>query len=98
MAELKIITGGTLQDDAAAFLDAWHRAERGELVAGRVLAFESLEGLVAHQPRPASRLTLTPPASPVFPPDPAQTATPCAPSGNRVLPPIQSPRIPARRG
>ena len=36
-----------MQDDAAAFLDAWHRAERGETVTGRVLAFESWEGLVS---------------------------------------------------
>jgi predicted transcriptional regulator len=45
MAEMKVIVGGSLDDDAAAFLDAWRRAERGEGVKERVLAFESWEGL-----------------------------------------------------
>jgi hypothetical protein len=44
MSEFKIVVGGTLQDDAAAFLDAWLRAERGEAVNEHVLAFESWEG------------------------------------------------------
>ena len=43
--DVRIIVGGDLGDDAAAFLDAWHRAERGEAVSERVLAFESWEGL-----------------------------------------------------
>jgi predicted transcriptional regulator len=47
MTDLKIIVGGSIEDDAAAFLDAWHRAERGEQVNERVLAFESWEGLAA---------------------------------------------------
>ncbi len=45
MAEAKIIVGGELADDAAAFLDAWHRAEGGESVDETVLAFESWEAL-----------------------------------------------------
>ncbi len=45
MTDVKVTVGGTLEDDAAAFLDAWRRAERGEQVDERVLAFESWEGL-----------------------------------------------------
>ncbi|MSP02218.1 MAG: hypothetical protein EXR07_14380 [Acetobacteraceae bacterium] len=45
MDELKVIVGGSAEDDAAAFLEAWHRAERGEAVNERVLAFESWDGL-----------------------------------------------------
>jgi predicted transcriptional regulator len=44
-SELKVSVGGSIEDDAAAFLHAWHRAERGEQVNERVLAFESWEGL-----------------------------------------------------
>ena len=47
MTDLKVVVGGTLEDDAAAFLRAWKRAERGEQVDERVLAFESWEGLAA---------------------------------------------------
>lgn len=45
MTDVKVIVGGSLEDDAAGFLNAWHRAERGEQVNERVLAFESWEGL-----------------------------------------------------
>jgi predicted transcriptional regulator len=45
MSELKVIVGGLIEDDAAAFLDAWRRADRGETVKERVLAFESWDGL-----------------------------------------------------
>ncbi len=45
-SDLKVSVGGSIEDDAAAFLHAWHRAERGEPVNQRVLAFESWEGLV----------------------------------------------------
>jgi predicted transcriptional regulator len=45
MDDLKLIVGGAIEDDAARFLDAWHRSERGEAVNERVLAFESWEGL-----------------------------------------------------
>jgi predicted transcriptional regulator len=45
MTEVKVSVGGSLEDDAAAFVDAWHRTERGEAVRERVLAFESWEGL-----------------------------------------------------
>jgi hypothetical protein len=43
--DLKVSVGGRVEDDAAAFLHAWRRAERGEPVNQRVLAFESWEGL-----------------------------------------------------
>lgn len=43
----KLLVGGSIEDDAAAFVDAWHRAERGETVNQRVLAFESWEGLAS---------------------------------------------------
>lgn len=45
MAEVKITVGGSIEDDAAAFLSAWHRAKRSARVHERVLAFESWEGL-----------------------------------------------------
>jgi predicted transcriptional regulator len=45
MAELKVIVGGSLEDDGAAFVRAWHRAGRGERVYERVLAFESWKSL-----------------------------------------------------
>src|SRR5260370_4896909 len=47
MTETKIIVGGGLEEDAVAFLDAWHRAERGETVDQNVLAFESWEALAS---------------------------------------------------
>jgi predicted transcriptional regulator len=45
MTDVTVIVGGALEDDAAAFLDAWRRTERGEAVDERVLAFESWDGL-----------------------------------------------------
>ena len=45
MDDVKVIVGGSVEDDATAFLDAWHRAERGAAVNERVLAFESWDGL-----------------------------------------------------
>ena len=45
MADVKLIVGGTVEDDAAAFVDAWRRTEQGEDVNERVLAFESWEAL-----------------------------------------------------
>lgn len=45
--EFKIVVGGTAADDAAAFLDAIARAERGETVRERVLSFESWDGLAS---------------------------------------------------
>ncbi len=45
---VKVIVGGALADDLAAFRSAWERAERGEHVEpDRVLAFESWEGLAS---------------------------------------------------
>jgi hypothetical protein len=45
VVETKIIVGGSLADDGAAFVQAWHRTERGERIHERVLAFESWESL-----------------------------------------------------
>jgi predicted transcriptional regulator len=46
MSDLKITVGGALEDEASRrFIDAWHRAERGELVRERHLAFESWDAL-----------------------------------------------------
>ncbi|HUB45305.1 MAG TPA: MarR family transcriptional regulator [Acetobacteraceae bacterium] len=46
MSEVKVVVGGTMEEDAADLLDAWHRTEQGEQVlAERVLAFESFDGL-----------------------------------------------------
>ena len=45
MTEKKVVVGGSLEDDAAAFLATWHAAEQGRLTEERVLAFESWEGL-----------------------------------------------------
>ena len=47
MAETKIIVGRGLEEDAAAFLDGWHRAERGEEVDENILAFESWVALAS---------------------------------------------------
>jgi predicted transcriptional regulator len=47
MTETKLIIGGGLEEAAAAFLDAWQRAERGEAVVETALAFESWEALAA---------------------------------------------------
>ena len=45
MNDVRIIVGGSLADDAGAFLDAWRRAESGEDVGERALAFESWDML-----------------------------------------------------
>ena len=45
MTETKLVVGGSLADDAADFVSAWHRAEKGAKIAEHVLAFESWEGL-----------------------------------------------------
>src|SRR5437868_4916044 len=47
MAQTTVIVGGSLEEDADAFLGAWRRAERGEHVDENVLAFESWEALAA---------------------------------------------------
>jgi predicted transcriptional regulator len=47
MHETQIVVGGSLEEDAAGFLDAWRRAAKGERVCDRVLAFESWEALAA---------------------------------------------------
>jgi predicted transcriptional regulator len=44
---VKLVVGGSIEDDAASFVDTWHRAERGERTLERVLAFENWEGLAS---------------------------------------------------
>lgn len=45
MTTTKLVVGGSLAEDAAAFVSAWHRAEKGAKVREHVLSFESWEGL-----------------------------------------------------
>jgi len=46
MSDVKITVGGAMEKDAShRFIDAWHRAERGEKFEERHLAFESWETL-----------------------------------------------------
>jgi predicted transcriptional regulator len=47
MAETKVIIGGSLEEDAAAFLGAWRRVEQGSEVHETALAFESWEALAS---------------------------------------------------
>ena len=46
MSDVKITVGGAIEDLAGrSFVDAWHRAERGESFRERRLAFESWDAL-----------------------------------------------------
>ena len=46
MNDVKITAGGAMEDEASRrFIDAWHRAERGETFHERHLAFESWDAL-----------------------------------------------------
>jgi predicted transcriptional regulator len=46
MNNVKITVGGAMEEEAARrFVDAWHRAERGESLHERHLAFESWDAL-----------------------------------------------------
>jgi predicted transcriptional regulator len=46
MSDVKITVGGAIEDEATrGFVDAWHRAERGESFRERNLAFESWDAL-----------------------------------------------------
>jgi predicted transcriptional regulator len=46
MSDVKITVGGKMENEAAQrFVDAWHRAERGEPFHERHLAFESWDAL-----------------------------------------------------
>ena len=45
MTDVKMIVGARIEEDAAAFVDAWRRAERGDHVCDRTLSFESWEAL-----------------------------------------------------
>jgi hypothetical protein len=47
MSDRKITVGGAKEEEAArAFVDAWHRAERGESFREHRFAFESWRALV----------------------------------------------------
>jgi len=47
MKNVKITVGGAMEEQAARrFVDAWHRAERGDSFHERHLAFESWDALV----------------------------------------------------
>ena len=47
MSDVKITVGGQMEDDASCrFVDAWHRAERGDTFHEHHLAFESWDALV----------------------------------------------------
>jgi predicted transcriptional regulator len=46
MSDVKITVGGAFEDETSRqFIDAWHRAERGETFHERHLAFESWDAL-----------------------------------------------------
>ena len=46
MSEVKVTVGGAMEQDASRrFIDAWHRAESGESLQERHLAFESWDAL-----------------------------------------------------
>lgn len=46
MSDVKLTVGGAMEDEASRqFIDAWHRAERGEIFHERRLAFESWDAL-----------------------------------------------------
>lgn len=46
MSKVNITVGGAIEDEASRrFVDAWHRAERGETFHERHLAFESWDAL-----------------------------------------------------
>ena len=46
MKDIKVTVGGALESEASwRFVDAWHRAERGEATQEHYLAFESWEAL-----------------------------------------------------
>jgi predicted transcriptional regulator len=46
MNDVKITVGGAIEDEAARrFVDAWHRAERGETFRERHVAFQSWDAL-----------------------------------------------------
>jgi predicted transcriptional regulator len=46
MSNVKVTVGGAIEQEASRrFIDAWHRAESGETVRGRHLAFENWDAL-----------------------------------------------------
>lgn len=48
MNDVRVTVGGSAEDDAADFVDAWERTERGEHVeTQRTHTFQSWEGMVA---------------------------------------------------
>jgi predicted transcriptional regulator len=51
MADSKVHVGDTVEDMGRRFIDAWHRAERGERMSERHLSFDGFETL-ARVPTP----------------------------------------------
>ena len=47
MIDAKLVVGGSLEEDAAAFVEAWHRGVQGDVAEENVLAFESWEALAS---------------------------------------------------
>ena len=46
MSDVKITVGGAIEDEASRrFVDAWHRAERGDFFCEGHLSFESWDAL-----------------------------------------------------
>jgi predicted transcriptional regulator len=45
MSDVKITVGGVMEEASRRFVNAWHRAERGERFQERHLAFESWDAL-----------------------------------------------------
>ena len=46
MSDVKITVGGAMEEEATRnFVDAWHRAERGELFYEKRFSFESWDAL-----------------------------------------------------
>jgi len=45
MSGIKVVVGGTLEEAGAAFVEAWERAEAGEVFQDRAIVFESWHGL-----------------------------------------------------
>ncbi|MGA2736118.1 MAG: hypothetical protein ABSG65_01575 [Bryobacteraceae bacterium] len=52
MSDVKITFGGAMDEEATRrFVDAWHRAERGDSFHERYLAFESWDALAKNLAR-----------------------------------------------
>jgi hypothetical protein len=60
MKSVKITVGGAMEDESSRqFIDAWHRAERGETFHERHHAFESWKALIRFLTRKCTALLRT---------------------------------------